>query len=119
MFTGNLMFDALGTVAIGVLLVVVAIALAIEVKALLIGQGMEPRRRTELLAFLTLRPEIAEILNLITVQMGPDVMVAIKARMTPTPDNLTLIEAINTVEREMKLQFAEVRWSFFEPDVAD
>jgi hypothetical protein len=46
-------------------------------------------------------------------------MVAIKARMTPTPDNLTLIEAINTVEREMKLQFAEVRWSFFEPDVAD
>jgi cation diffusion facilitator family transporter len=119
MFTGNLMFDALGTVAIGVLLVVVAIALAIEVKALLIGQGMEPRRRTELLAFLTLRPEIAEILNLITVQMGPDVMVAIKARMTPTPDNLTLIEAINKVEREMKLQFAEVRWSFFEPDVAD
>jgi divalent metal cation (Fe/Co/Zn/Cd) transporter len=119
MLTGNLIFDALGTVAIGVLLVVVAIALAIEVKALLIGQGMEPRRRAELLAFLTGRAEIAEILNLITVQMGPDVMVAIKARMTPTADNLALIEAINTVEREMKAQFAEVRWSFFEPDVAD
>jgi hypothetical protein len=72
-----------------------------------------------LLAFLTHRPEVAEILNLITVQMGPDVMVAIKARMTPTADNLALIEAINTVEREMKLQFADVRWSFFEPDVAD
>jgi cation diffusion facilitator family transporter len=119
MLTGNLMFDALGTVAIGVLLVVVAIALAIEVKALLIGQGVEPRRRAELLAFLTSRAEIAEILNLITVQMGPDVMVAIKARMTPTADNLALIEAINTVEREMKANFAEVRWSFFEPDVAD
>lgn len=119
MLTGNLLFDALGTIAIGVLLVVVAIALAIEVKALLIGQGVEPRRRAELLAFLHDRPEVAEILNLITLQMGPDVMVAVKARMAPTPDNLSLIEAINTVEREMKTRFADVRWSFFEPDVAD
>jgi len=119
MFTGNLLFDALGTIAIGVLLVVVAIALAVEVKALLIGQGVEPRRREELLAFLGERPEVAEVLNLITLQMGPDVMVAVKARMAPTPDNLSLIEAINTVEREMKARFADIRWSFFEPDVAD
>lgn len=119
MLTGNLLFDALGTIAIGVLLVAVAIALAIEVKALLIGQGVEPRRRAELLAFLRDRPEVAEVLNLITLQMGPDVMVAVKARMAPTPDNLSLIEAINAVEREMKTRFADIRWSFFEPDVAD
>ncbi|RDS86733.1 cation diffusion facilitator family transporter [Dyella psychrodurans] len=119
MLTGNLLFDALGTIAIGVLLVVVAFALAIEVKALLIGQGVEPRRRAELLAFLASRPEVDEVLNLITLQMGPDVMVAVKARMAPTPDNLSLIEAINTVERAMKAHFAEIRWSFFEPDVAD
>ena len=117
--TGNLLFDALGTIAIGVLLVVVAIALAIEVKALLIGQGVEPRRRQELLAFLGERPEVAEVLNLITLQMGPDVMVAVKARMAPTPDALSLIEAINAVERAMKARFADIRWSFFEPDVAD
>jgi len=119
MLTGNMLFDALGTIAIGVLLIVVAVALAIEVKALLIGQGVEPRRRAELLAFLRGRAEIAEVLNLITLQMGPDVMVAIKARMAPTPDNLSLIEAINTVEKAMKARFADVRWSFFEPDVAD
>ena len=119
MLTGNLLFDALGTIAIGVLLVVVAIALAIEVKALLIGQGVEPRRRAELLAFLDGRSEVAEVLNLITLQMGPDVMVAVKARMAPTSDNLSLIEAINTVEREMKTRFADIRWSFFEPDVTD
>lgn len=117
--TGNLIFDALGTIAIGVLLVVVAFALAIEVKALLIGQGVEPRRRAELLAFLNDRPEVAEVLHLITLQMGPDVMVAIKARMTPTADPLGLIEAINTVEHDMKARFTDVRWSFFEPDVAD
>jgi cation diffusion facilitator family transporter len=119
MLTGNLLFDALGTIAIGVLLVVVAIALAIEVKALLIGQGVEPRRRAELLAFLDHRPEVAQVYNLITLQMGPDVMVAIKARMAPTPDTLSLIQAINTVEAAMKAQFSDIRWSFFEPDIAD
>ena len=119
MLTGNLMFDAAGTIAIGVLLIVVAVLVAIEVKALLIGQGMEPRRRDELLAFLDARPEVAEVLNLLTLQMGPDVMVAVKARMQPTAGEHHLIEAINTVEAAMKAEFGDVRWSFFEPDFAD
>jgi cation diffusion facilitator family transporter len=119
MLTGNLMYDAAGTVAIGVLLVVVAALLAIEVKALLIGQGMEPRRRAELLAFLDGRNEVAEVLNLITLQMGPDVMVSVKARMAPTANSRSLIDAINTVEAAMKDEFTDVRWSFFEPDEVD
>ena len=119
MLTGNLVFDALGTVAIGVLLVAVAVAVAIEVKALLIGQGLEPTRRTELLAFLEARPEVDRVLNLITVQMGPDAMVAVKAQMAPTASALAQIDAINAVERDMKAAFGEIRWSFFEPDVAD
>jgi cation diffusion facilitator family transporter len=119
MLTGNLMFDAAGTIAIGVLLIVVAILVAIEVKALLIGQGVEPRRRDELMAFLKSRPEVAEVLNLITLQMGPDVMVAVKARMQPVASDRALIDAINTVEAAMKAEFDDVRWSFFEPDVVD
>ncbi|MBE1161699.1 cation diffusion facilitator family transporter [Dyella acidiphila] len=119
MLTGNLLFDALGTIVIGVLLISVAIALAIEVKALLIGQGVEPRRRAELLAFLHERPEVAQVYNLITLQMGPDVMVAVKAKMAPTPDSLSLVQAINTVEAAMKARFTDIRWSFFEPDIAD
>jgi len=117
--TGNLLFDAVGTIAIGVLLVVVAIAVAVEVKALLIGQGVEPRRREALVAFINARPEVDVVLNLITLQMGPDVMVAVKARMSPAPDQSALIEAINAVERAMKTEFPDIRWSFFEPDVAD
>ena len=119
MLTGELVYDALGTLCIGVLLLVVAVALAIEVKALLIGQGVEPRRRAELLTFLKSRPEVSDVLNLITLQMGPDVMVAVKARMTPTGSDRGLIDAINTVEAAMKAQFADIRWSFFEPDVTD
>ncbi|BBD79883.1 cation diffusion facilitator family transporter [Aerosticca soli] len=119
MATGELIYDALGTIAIGILLVAVAVAVANEVKSLLIGQAMEPARRAELDAFLRARPEIAELLNLITLQMGPDVMVAVKARMAPAGDELALIRAINTVEAAMRAQFPEVRWSFFEPDVSD
>lgn len=119
MLTGRRLFDALGSIAIGVLLVAVALAVAVEVKALLIGQGIEPTRRAELLAFLEARPEVAEVLNLITVQMGPDAMVAVKARMAPVAGDRALVEAINAVERAMKAAFGEVRWSFFEPDVAD
>lgn len=119
MLTGNLMFDAAGTIVIGVLLIVVAVLVAIEVKALLIGQGVEPRRRAELLAFLGQRPEVAEVLNLITLQMGPDVMVAVKARMRATAGDQQLIAAINTVEAAMKNEFDDIRWSFFEPDVTD
>jgi cation diffusion facilitator family transporter len=119
MLTGNPIFDALGTMVIGALLLVVAVLLAIEVKALLIGQGVEARRRGELLRFLNDRPEVAEVLNLITLQMGPDVMVAVKARMMPATSDRDLIDAINTVERAMKDQFDDVRWSFFEPDITD
>lgn len=119
MFTGNVMFDAIGTIIIGVLLVVVAVAVAREVKALLIGQGLEPKQREALLAFINARPEVDVVLNLITLQMGPDVMVAVKARMAPAPDQLSLIQAINEVEHAMKAQFTDIRWSFFEPDVAD
>ena len=119
MLTGNTIFDAIGTIAIGVLLIVVAVLVANEVKALLIGQGVEPRRRAELLAFLNARTEVAEVLNLITLQMGPDVMVAVKARMQPVASDRALIDAINTVEAAMKAEFDDVRWSFFEPDIAD
>ncbi len=119
MLTGNPLFDALGSIAIGVLLVVVALALAVEVKALLIGEGVEPHRRVELMAFLQRRDEIEEVLNLLTLQMGSDVMVAVKAKMAPMPSALAMVAAINDVERDLRASFPDVRWSFFEPDVAD
>lgn len=119
MITGNLLYDAVGTIVIGALLVFIAIAVAYEVKALLIGQGVEPARREEMLAFVNACAEVDVVLNLITLQMGPDVMVAVKARMSPAPDQSTLIANINNVERMMKERFPDIRWSFFEPDVAD
>jgi cation diffusion facilitator family transporter len=119
MITGNPLFDAIGTLAIGVLLVVVAIFIAIEVKALLIGQSVDPELRDRILAFIEGRPEVVRVFNLITLQLGPDVMISVKAEMRRDATALDMVNAINAVERDLKLRFPEIRWSFFEPDFED
>jgi len=117
--TGNPVYDAIGTVMIGVLLLVIAILLAIEVKALLIGQGVERHTHEEMKTFLNARPEIDHLYNLLTLQMGPDAMVAVKARMTRTGSESELINSINRVEKEFRKEFPVTKWLFFEPDDTD
>lgn len=118
MITGNPLFDAIGTLGIGVLLIVIAVFVATEVKALLIGQSVDPTVKARMLTFLQQRAEVAEVYNLITLQMGDDVLVSIKARMREAESAPALIAAINAVERDLRVAFPEVRWSFFEPDDA-
>ena len=119
MVTGNPMWDAVGSISIGVLLVLVAILVGIEVKALLIGQSAEPHVVARLRAHIEAQPEVAQVYGLITQQLGGDIMVAVKARMRPLGSDVALIEAINAVEARMRAEFAQVRWIFFEPDLAD
>ncbi len=115
-YTGNPMWDALGTLMIGVLLIVVAIFVAIEVKAMLIGQSTDPQRAKEMREFVEARPEVGRVISLLTLQLGNDVMVAVHAEMSGQQTTHELIAGINQVERAFKVQFPEVRWSFFEPD---
>ena len=115
--TDNPMWDAIGSIAIGALLVVVAIAVAIEVKAMLIGQGVEPEIRARMLAFLAARPEVEAVLELLTLHFGGDVMVAVKAKMRPQGNLDALVDAINGVEAAFKKEFPQTQWIFFEPDV--
>jgi cation diffusion facilitator family transporter len=117
--TGNPVWDAIGTIAIGVLLIVVAVFIAIEVKALLIGQGADPARQRQIRAFLEARPEIAQVYNLITLQLGNEVMLSVKARMREAADAAALVAQVNAVEQAVQGAFPEIRWSFFEPDVSD
>ena len=117
--TGNPIYDAIGTIAIGILLVVIAVLLAIEVKDLLIGQGVEIHTSDKMRKFLLERPEVDKIYNLLTLQLGPDAMVAVKAKMQPTGSETDLIDAINRVEREFRTAFPMAKWLFFEPDNRD
>ena len=114
--TGDPVYDAIGTLGIGVLLIVVAVFVAIEVKALLIGQSVAPSRREEIRRFLDGRPEILQVFNVITLQLGPDVMVAVQANLGPDLRSSELMQRINAIEVDMRRAFPDVRWSFFEPD---
>jgi cation diffusion facilitator family transporter len=117
--TGNPLWDALGTISIGVLLIVIAFFVAVEVKDLLIGQSVDPAMLAEMKTFLSARPEIEQIFSLLTMQFGPDAMVAVKARMVPTGTEHGMIDAINLVERDFRSGFPSITWLFFEPDVED
>ncbi len=115
--TGNPVFDAAGSITIGVLLVVVSIFLAVKVKSLLIGQSSDVKTRSEIKSLLESRPEIESILNLITIQLGPQIMVAVKVKMTGTDSLDQLVKNINICEAFLKKQNPSIRWVFFEPDV--
>jgi cation diffusion facilitator family transporter len=114
--TGNPVFDAIGSIGIGVLLIIVSFIIAIKVKSLLIGQSADDETHTKIKTLLEARPEIDKVLNLITLQLGPQVMVAIKAKMTEVDSADQLINNINTCEEELKKENPDVKWVFFEPD---
>jgi cation diffusion facilitator family transporter len=119
MVTGDPVYDAIGSAMIGVLLLVIAFFIAVEVKALLIGQSVEPATLAKMRTFLQNRPEIDELYNLLTMQMGHDAMVAVKARMAVTGTEKGMLKAINAVERDFRIEFPVTAWLFFEPDHAD
>jgi len=117
MITGNPLFDAIGSIGIGILLIVISIFLAVKIKGLLIGQSSDPEVRNEITTFLESQPEITEVLNLITLQLGAQIMVAVKVKMAKVDTIDQLIGNINRCEAALKIQNSSIQWVFFEPDM--
>jgi cation diffusion facilitator family transporter len=118
-FTGNPVWDAIGTVLIGLLLIVVAVFVAVEVKAMLIGQSADPSVTQDMQTYLRGRQDIARVFNLITLQLGNELLVSVKLQMAGAGSASELVAAINTVETDFRQRYPQVRWSFFEPDDRD
>lgn len=117
--TGNTVFDATGSIGIGVLLIIISFFLAVKVKSLLIGQSTDSMTRAKIETLLEGRPEIEKILNLITLQLGPKIMVAVKVKMSDVDSVEQLINNINICESELKKDNPAIQWVFFEPDFTD
>ncbi|MEX3936773.1 cation diffusion facilitator family transporter [Paraburkholderia phymatum] len=117
MVTGNPAYDAWGSIGVGVLLMVIAFLVAREVKSMIIGESASPEVRRAIEAHLRTRNEIRSIINLITLQWGRHVVVAVQAEMIDYESGRAMVDAINVVEADIQAKFPQVRWVFFEPDV--
>jgi len=114
--TGNPLYDALGSISIGVLLICVSILLGVKIKNLLIGQSADEETCSQINSVLEARPEIEKVLNLITLQLGSQIMVAVKAKMAAVESVDQLIDNINACEAGLKKNNPAIQWVFFEPD---
>jgi cation diffusion facilitator family transporter len=117
--TGDTRFDALGSIAIGVVLILVALFIAVRIKSLLVGRSAEPALERQIDALITQDPAIERLLNTITVQFGPKVLLAAKVQMQAGLSIEAAVEHINALERRIKERCPEVGWCFVEPDVTD
>ena len=110
-------FDALGSLAIGIVLVGVAIFLAREIKGLLVGEAADSALIAQVEAAAREDQRILKVLRVVTVQQGPgEVMVACKLQFADDMKSGDLVTAINEFEERMQRQVPEVKWSFVEPD---
>jgi cation diffusion facilitator family transporter len=118
MLSGDPMWDALGSMSIGAVLIIVAIGIAIEIKGLLIGQSADPEVESRIRDFLQRQEGVEQVFKIITLQLGTSLMVSVKACMKGASAR-EVVGAINRTEAALRAEFPEVQWLFFEPDVAD
>lgn len=116
--TGNPLWDAIGTVAVGVVLIAVAAFLSIEVKSLLLGEAADPGIVQAVRDAVEADPNFSGAHEIITLQQGPgEVLVALKVSCDSALPAGRLSEAINALEVTLRAKRPECRWIFVEPDL--
>jgi len=117
--TGNPIYDSLGSIFIGLLLVFVAIQLGIKIKSLMIGERASEEVESGIIKLLNDSKKIKQIYHLISIQLGEDVMISLKVKMSEIKSAEVLVEDINYCEKLIHQNFPEIKWIFFEPDNQD
>ena len=116
--TGNAAFDAIGTIAIGVLLVLVAIILAIETKSLLVGEGASNADVTRIRDAINAEAQVESLIHMRTLYLGPDeLLVAAKVAFSPRMKLSDVATAIDAIEVRVRGQVPIARVIYIEPDV--
>src|SRR5687767_7765312 len=116
--TGNAMWDGLGSIWIGIVLILVAVGIGVEIKGLLIGQSAEPETEQRMREVLERQAGVQKVYRMITMQLGTSVMVAVKAKMNDV-NAADMVASMNRAEAALRAEFPEIQWLFFEPDIAD
>jgi divalent metal cation (Fe/Co/Zn/Cd) transporter len=100
-------------------LIIVAFFIAARIQTLLIGKSAEPQLEQSIRGIINRDPAIEELLNTITLQMGPKVLLAAKVKMQAGLSIEEAVAHLNELEAEIKQLHPEVGWCFVEPDVTD
>lgn len=118
LLTGNPLFDALGTVMIGVLLVLIAIVLGVETKSLLVGEGATTADYDRIVDAINDGPEIEKIIHMKTLYLGPDeLMVAAKIALSADKPLREVADDIDEIEARIRAAVPVARVVYIEPDV--
>jgi cation diffusion facilitator family transporter len=110
-------FDAAGSLAIGALLVVIAVILAIEMRSLLIGESASPKVQAEIERAIEGAREVRRIIHLRTMHLGPDeLLVAAKVELD-APSIPAVAKAIDVIEARIRAVVPIARVVYLEPDL--
>lgn len=117
LLTGDPVFDALGTIGIGILLGVIAIVLIVEMKSLLIGEGARPPVLAAIVDGIT-GGAVQSVIHLRTQYLGPEeLLVAAKIALTPGLPMEDVARAIDEAEARIRSAVPAVRMIYLEPDL--
>ena len=116
--TDDSTFDAVGSLAIGGLLAVVAVILAVEMKSLLMGEAADPRVQRKIVDAIEGAECVQRLIHLRTEHIGPDeILVAAKIEFAPQLTIRELADVVNEVEAAVRHDVPEVGPMYLEPDV--
>lgn len=115
--TGDPRFDAMGSLAIGALLGIIAIVLAVEMKSLLIGESASPEHVRRIREAITSDPDLIELLSLRTLHLGPDqLLVAAKVRLSDGLAFSDIAASIDRMENRIREDVPAAEAVYIEPD---
>ncbi|MEP7201342.1 MAG: cation diffusion facilitator family transporter [Ilumatobacteraceae bacterium] len=116
--TGNPRWDAVGSIAIGALLVIIAFVLAREMKPLLIGESASDEDQEQIEAAIRSSPQVISIIHLRTMHLGPDnLLLAAKIDFAHSLIVEELARAIDEVEKAVRKAVPKATAIYIEPDI--
>jgi cation diffusion facilitator family transporter len=118
LLTDNGTWDGIGTVAIGLLLVAVAVVLALETKSLLLGEAATPEVVDAIRAALEADPSVERIIHMRTLHLGPEeLLVAAKIAVRHDASAARVAQAIDAAEVRIRAAAPIARVIYIEPDI--
>ncbi|KAA0080228.1 cation diffusion facilitator family transporter [Mycolicibacterium sp. P9-64] len=118
MLTGDPVWDGIGTVAIGVLLGIIAVILMIEMHSLLIGEGATSEEDKAIRAALEQTPNVDRLIHIRTQYLGPDeLLVGAKIALAANTDLATVAATIDAAEAAVRAAVPAANVIYLEPDL--